>query len=157
MHVFGAPTKIAHCSANTAMLRADTVPIRMSRSHAPQLARYHDRFKRFWSKICTYCTRIAEKNGWCAVQGQIRPNTAENDKSLIQRVRLANADVNRSQVWPEHVSGGGASVLDQHAYQSRLAVPRTPWLLQLLPTSRTATGLGARVKRRVFGRGVLWT
>ena len=119
--IFGPPTKNAHSSANTAMLRANKVPIRMSRSHALQLARYHGRFRRFWSKICTYRTRIAEKrlvrcNG---------PETAKNGKSLIQRVRLANADVNRSQVLPEHVSGGGArSVL---ASRSVSKVMRIEW------------------------------
>ena len=65
---------------NNAMLRANKVPIRTSMSHAPQLARYHGRFRRFGSKICTYRTRIAAKTGgalYKARNAQKRPKTAK--------------------------------------------------------------------------------
>ena len=67
----------------------------------------------------------SRKNGWCAVLGQKRPETAKNGKCSIERVRLANADANRSQVRPEHVSGGGASVLAPRPVVSK--VMRIEW------------------------------
>ena len=39
-------------------------------------------------------------------QRVVRSHTIAN-----QRVRMAKVDADRSQVWPEHVTGGGASVL----------------------------------------------
>ena len=59
---------------------------RIFRSHALQLAHYHGRFRRFWSKICTYCTRVAEKSGgalYRARNTQKRPKTVNARMSVL--------------------------------------------------------------------------